>query len=283
MQELEGKYPVRRTWRKLLRKNLRQFGHQQKTPTPEGKPNPNRLNRATKHWLRCQRELWTRTARGTMSYLIARFMGPSWGPSGADRSQVGPMLALWTLLSEIIHRLPEKHDTAYTSQGETRNKEEPQAQDLIKTVMERDMLEAICKFDMLEKAVKVKTSPLLITCKDGATKDTFMEHLKQLKGSSYETISIQQDLTKAQREEFHQRPKPHRKKRGRLVVISSLFVPSGSWSKTSDKASSPSNLTTELAIDCCCANALRPTSGRRMSILTKMACPVYTYRMVGHP
>ena len=31
--------------------------------------------------------------------LIARFMGPIWGPSGADRTQVGPMLAPWTLLS----------------------------------------------------------------------------------------------------------------------------------------------------------------------------------------
>ena len=31
--------------------------------------------------------------------LIARFMGPTWGSSGADRSQVGPMLAPWTLLS----------------------------------------------------------------------------------------------------------------------------------------------------------------------------------------
>ena len=30
---------------------------------------------------------------------IARFMGPTWGPSGADRTQVGPMLALWALLS----------------------------------------------------------------------------------------------------------------------------------------------------------------------------------------
>ena len=27
--------------------------------------------------------------------LIARFMGPTWGPSGADRTQVGPMLAPW--------------------------------------------------------------------------------------------------------------------------------------------------------------------------------------------
>ena len=30
---------------------------------------------------------------------IARFMGPTWGPSGAGRTQVGPMLATWTLLS----------------------------------------------------------------------------------------------------------------------------------------------------------------------------------------
>ena len=31
--------------------------------------------------------------------LIARFMGPTWGPSGADSTLVGPMLAPWTLLS----------------------------------------------------------------------------------------------------------------------------------------------------------------------------------------
>ena len=30
---------------------------------------------------------------------IARFMGPTWGPSGADRTHVGPMVAQWTLLS----------------------------------------------------------------------------------------------------------------------------------------------------------------------------------------
>ena len=32
---------------------------------------------------------------------IARFMGPTWGPSGADRAQVGPMLASWNLLSGL--------------------------------------------------------------------------------------------------------------------------------------------------------------------------------------
>ena len=31
--------------------------------------------------------------------LIGRFIGPTWGPSRADRTQVGPMLAPWTLLS----------------------------------------------------------------------------------------------------------------------------------------------------------------------------------------
>ena len=34
-----------------------------------------------------------------LTSLIARFMGPTWGPSGASRTQVGPMLAPWTLLS----------------------------------------------------------------------------------------------------------------------------------------------------------------------------------------
>ena len=31
--------------------------------------------------------------------LTTRFMGPTWGPPGADMTQVGPMLAPWTLLS----------------------------------------------------------------------------------------------------------------------------------------------------------------------------------------
>ena len=33
--------------------------------------------------------------------LIAMFMGPTWGPSGADRTQMDPMWAPWTLLSEM--------------------------------------------------------------------------------------------------------------------------------------------------------------------------------------
>ena len=33
-------------------------------------------------------------------------MGQTWGPSGADRTQVGPMVAPWTLLSEMYSALP---------------------------------------------------------------------------------------------------------------------------------------------------------------------------------
>ena len=34
--------------------------------------------------------------------LMARFMGPTWGPSGAEGTQVGPMLVPWTLLSGSV-------------------------------------------------------------------------------------------------------------------------------------------------------------------------------------
>ena len=44
-------------------------------------------------------------------YLIARFMGPTWGPPGADRTQVGPMLAPWTLLTGMI-----KQHTTYNEE-----------------------------------------------------------------------------------------------------------------------------------------------------------------------
>ena len=33
---------------------------------------------------------------------VARFMRPTWGPTGADSTQVGPTLASWTLLSGAI-------------------------------------------------------------------------------------------------------------------------------------------------------------------------------------
>ena len=48
--------------------------------------------------LKCIRQ----TASNISTSLIATFMGPTWGPSGADRTQVGPMLAPWTLLSGMF-------------------------------------------------------------------------------------------------------------------------------------------------------------------------------------
>ena len=50
--------------------------------------------------------------------LIARFMGPTWGPSGADKTQVGPMLAPWTLLSVIMlwkHNTTSWYASCYTA------------------------------------------------------------------------------------------------------------------------------------------------------------------------
>ena len=47
--------------------------------------------------------------------LIAMFMGPTWGSPGADRTQVGPMLAQWTLLSgmlTLIHQFTEPETEA---------------------------------------------------------------------------------------------------------------------------------------------------------------------------
>ena len=45
--------------------------------------------------------LWTTVGHGKdgcWPSQIARFMGPTWGPPGSCRPQVGPMLAPWTLL-----------------------------------------------------------------------------------------------------------------------------------------------------------------------------------------
>ena len=49
--------------------------------------------------------LWSNDAiwrhRSGSTSLIAKFMGPTWESPGADRTQVGPMWATWTLLSGI--------------------------------------------------------------------------------------------------------------------------------------------------------------------------------------
>ena len=44
--------------------------------------------------------------------LISRFIGPTWGPSGADRTQMGPMLAQWTLLSGVVSNPENEFDTS---------------------------------------------------------------------------------------------------------------------------------------------------------------------------
>ena len=51
--------------------------------------------------------------------LIARFMGPTWGPSGADRTQVSSMLAPWTLLSGMAITMQGFTEINQADQGDT--------------------------------------------------------------------------------------------------------------------------------------------------------------------
>ena len=43
-----------------------------------------------------------RIALHWMASQIARFIGPTWGPHGSCRPEMGPMLAPWTLLSGLL-------------------------------------------------------------------------------------------------------------------------------------------------------------------------------------
>ena len=49
--------------------------------------------------------------------LIARFMGPTWGPPGSCRPQVGPILAPWTLPSGITKDSQETQHIMVPSHG----------------------------------------------------------------------------------------------------------------------------------------------------------------------
>ena len=52
----------------------------------------------------CGNELIQTGAEARLATEIAKFMGPTWGPPGTSRPQIGSMLALWTLLSGHIDR-----------------------------------------------------------------------------------------------------------------------------------------------------------------------------------
>ena len=47
-------------------------------------------------------DFWKKNQYLDRTAQIARFMGPTWGPSGSCRPQMGPMLAPWTLLSGMV-------------------------------------------------------------------------------------------------------------------------------------------------------------------------------------
>ena len=52
------------------------------------------------HWILCWRNVaFYYSGCSLNSSQITKFMGPTWGPPGSCRPQLGPMLAPWTLLS----------------------------------------------------------------------------------------------------------------------------------------------------------------------------------------
>ena len=58
--------------------------------------------------------IYTTPSNAYVPSLIARFMGPSLGPYGADRTQVVRMLAPWTLLSGLCTRNGIKDEYHFT-------------------------------------------------------------------------------------------------------------------------------------------------------------------------
>ena len=65
----------------------------------------------TKSW-----DNWSsRQYQQRMRSLIAKFMGPIWGPPGPCRPQMGPMLAPWTLLSGVVWMNTAKPSIYYHS------------------------------------------------------------------------------------------------------------------------------------------------------------------------
>ena len=84
-----------RQLRTISRPSSTLFHHTSSSVDSTIRTNPNDLSSRTYVFLWIVKH-WLRPGKPT---LMARFMGPTWGPSGADRTQVGPMLAPWTLLS----------------------------------------------------------------------------------------------------------------------------------------------------------------------------------------
>ena len=92
-------YPSFVAWLYWIKKRLTYYMFRNKTVPGEDTTTPRSLVPPTdiRHVA-----TWCQTLALIIQSLIARFMGPTWGPSGADRTQVGPMLAPWTLLSEVV-------------------------------------------------------------------------------------------------------------------------------------------------------------------------------------
>ena len=62
---------------------------------------------------------WSSIIGYCIQLQIAKFMGPTWGPSGADRTQVCPMLVPWTLLSGALRWLKQNTNKSLINSQKT--------------------------------------------------------------------------------------------------------------------------------------------------------------------
>ena len=69
-------------------------------------------------WIYCQQKSLLNRAHRIIVLMwttqIAKFMGPTWGPPGSCRPQMGSMLAQWTLLSGKPNQTKPNHNNAQT-------------------------------------------------------------------------------------------------------------------------------------------------------------------------
>ena len=92
--------PVKKSWKDMDKLNRRQITINHHTQE-NGKNVHNSMNVVRSHNYNHTQQNTKKCIILGMSSLTSRFMGPTWDPAGADRTQVGPMLAPWTLLSGL--------------------------------------------------------------------------------------------------------------------------------------------------------------------------------------
>ena len=153
----------------------------------------------------------------------------------------------------IIHRLPERPNSAFQSMGEQKSQMDmDEATNIIKTVTGESNTSLLTKCTRLGKAEKDKDRPLLLSFRETSHKENFMDNLKNLKGTQYQRISVVHDLTKKQREKLQELRNEAREKQSqdsgdwiyRVVGHPSMWTVKKMKRRTQHQAPNPESIPT---------------------------------------